>query len=109
MAAPGSRESRADDAAFLVQERHLRGSLDFPGVTPGDDLHASRPPCQILIEHPTRRLIAYRSRLRHLSPSAMRVEHARAEALAEVDLGLERIRRRLELDHVELQAVERAA
>src|SRR6478672_273198 len=39
----------------------------------------------------------------------MRVEHARPEPLAEVDLRLEAIGGRLELDDVELQAVERTA
>src|SRR6476661_6591924 len=45
----------------------------------------------------------------HMPASAVRVEHARAEPLAQVDLRLQRIRRRLELDDVELQTVERAA
>src|SRR5262245_44752603 len=39
----------------------------------------------------------------------MRVEHARPQPLAEVDLRLKAVGRRLEFDDVELQAVERAA
>src|SRR5690606_25911714 len=54
-------------------------------------------------------LVRRASGARDLALTAMRIEDERSEPLAEINLGIERIGRDLELDDVELQTVECAA